>query len=240
MSGFLRLREPDLVEWMDRPDCDPLRLENTYRRFPWVNRWIAGWARVYRSALRPLLTRDRPFRLLDVGCGGGDIARCLVEWSSQDGFDLQVTGIDPDPRALAFTRRHPTSGSSPNPDFHQATASEWAKRGERYDLVVTNHVLHHLTPTDLPPFLGALQSLACGRVLVSDIERSRLGYLLFSTLALPISGNSYLRRDGLISIRKSYTAPELREVLPSDWRVLRQPPYRLLAVWDHPSLPPVP
>jgi 2-polyprenyl-3-methyl-5-hydroxy-6-metoxy-1,4-benzoquinol methylase len=240
MRGFLSRREADLVEWMDRPDCDPHRLESTYRRFPWVNRWIAGWGRVYRSALRPLLPRDRPARLLDVGCGGGDIARNLLRWSSEDGFDLRIVGIDPDPRALRFAQHPRDAKPEPRLEFRQATASDLAERGERFDLVITNHVLHHLAPPALPDFLASLQALALRRVVLSDIERSRLGYLLFSAAALPIAGNSYLRTDGLISIRKSYTADELRQVLPSEWRVERHPPFRLWALWDSPTATSVP
>src|SRR5699024_7840642 len=45
--------------------------------------------------------------VLDIGCGGGDVACALARWARRDGVDLRVTGIDPDPRAHDWARRRP-------------------------------------------------------------------------------------------------------------------------------------
>lgn len=268
-------RHTDLEEWLDREDADPVRTDNTYRQFPVVNRWIARWPTLYRLHIRPLLDSRTPTRLLDVGCGGGDVARALARWAERDGLQLEVTGIDPDPRAPAFARREGArreatvretamreattpepvartpatreaagrkatipEAATPEPtaparvSFRRASTSDLVLEGARFDLVVCNHVLHHLAPGLIHPFLEELGELATRRVLVSDIERSRLGYLLFSLgTALPFR-NSYIRTDGLVSIRRSFTARELREILPPGWRVERLRPWRLLALWD--------
>lgn len=278
-------RRTDLREWLDREDSDPVRTDNTYRQFPVVNRWIARWPTLYRLHIRPLLDSRTPVRLLDVGCGGGDVARALARWAERDNLHLEVTGIDPDPRAPAFARREGArreaarreaarregnmrketvregamrEGTMPEatvpvpaareaagrkatiPEvtaparvtFRRASTTDLVAEGARFELVVCNHVLHHLAPGLIHPFLEELGTLATRRVLVSDIERSRLGYLLFSLgTALPFR-NSYIRTDGLVSIRRSFTAPELREILPPGWRVERLRPWRLLALRD--------
>ncbi len=227
-------RRSDLVEWMDLEDCDPQRLRNTFRRFPLVNRWIARWPAVYRRCIRPLLHREHVTRLLDVGCGGGDIPRSMAAWARRDGLRLEVTAIDPDPRALAFAREAMGRAEAPVA-FRQGTARELAARGERFHLVTSNHVLHHLSPPELQDFLADLEALATRRIVLADIERSRMGYLLFSLLTPLLARNSFLRTDGLLSIRRSYTAPELRQALPSGWRVERHRPFRLLAVRERPA-----
>ncbi len=227
-------RRTDLVEWMDLPDCDPVRLRNTFRRFPLVNRWVARWPAVYRRHIRPLLHGERPTRLLDVGCGGGDIARSLARWARRDGLRLEVTAIDPDPRAVAFAREA-TAGLPAQVEVRAATAADLVARGERFHLVISNHVLHHLPPPRLKGFLADLEALASRRIVLADIERSPMGYLLFSLLTPPLAHRSFLRTDGLLSIRRSYTAPELREVLPAGWRVERHRPFRLLAVREGPG-----
>ena len=51
----LGVRDTEVAELMDDPDCDPRRLEATLRRFDTVNRLISGWGGVYRSRLRPHL-----------------------------------------------------------------------------------------------------------------------------------------------------------------------------------------
>lgn len=231
MARGLSRREPGLVEWMDRPDCDPERLRNTYRDFPVVNRWLAGWSHLYRRYLRPVLAGSAPGRiatLLDVGSGGGDVARHLAALARRDGIALEVTGIDPDPRAVAFAR----SKDAPGVRFRTAWASELAAVGERFDLVVSNHVLHHLPDHDLRSFLDTLEALARRRALCSDIARSRVGYLLFATVTAPFFRDSYLRTDGLVSIRRSYTRAELAAAVPAGWEVRSAFPFRLLAIRD--------
>lgn len=93
------------IEEMDRPDCDPDLLERTYAQFPLVNRYVSGWRSVYLKLVRPALPRNRTATILDIGCGGGDIALALLRWAQADGYRVKVTGIDPDPRAHDFAVR---------------------------------------------------------------------------------------------------------------------------------------
>jgi len=231
MSRFLDRREPWLVEHMDRPDVDPGKLRNTFRQFDRVNRWISRWDAIYRARIRPLLSPSRGQRLLDVGCGGGDMARRLHDMARSDGLRLQVVGLDPDPDALAVARARTCDGVS----FRLGHAADLIREEESFEFVICNHLLHHFGNPDLPVFLHDLEALATRRILCGDIERSRLGYALFSILTRPVFRNSYIREDGLTSIRKSFTRDELRAVVPSGWKVDRKHPFRLLAWYDVPA-----
>ena len=251
LTRFLSTRRSDLVEWMDRSDCDPVKLHNTYRYFPVINRLISRWDAVYRHYIRPQLRKGQRFTLLDVGSGGGDITRNIHAWAVRDGFLLDVTGIDPDGRALEYAR----SGTGTDPDdradrddrsdredradaepatlrFLQTDTGRLRLEGKKFDFVVCNHVLHHLSDEDIAAFLDDLAALSVRRVICSDIERSAIGYALFSVATWPLFPNSFIRADGLISIRKSYRPNELRAILPQGWRVVRQFPFRLLVLYD--------
>ena len=46
--------------------------------------------------------------------------------------------------------------------------------------------------------------------------------------ARPAARDSFLHSDGLLSIRRSYTASELEAVVPDGWQVRTQRPFRLL------------
>jgi 2-polyprenyl-3-methyl-5-hydroxy-6-metoxy-1,4-benzoquinol methylase len=220
VSG-LRERETRLLEAMDDPACDARLLESTYRLFGPVNRVVSGWRGLYRRRIRPLLGVSRPFRLLDLGSGGGDIARSLAGWARDDGLLLEVTAADPDGRAHAFAQAVP----HPGVELRCAWAAELADAGERYDLVVSNHVLHHLD--DVRGFLAECERLA-PRALHSDIRRSALAYGLYSAATWPWARSSFLYADGRLSIRRSFTLDELRAVAPAGWRVEAGRPFRVL------------
>lgn len=227
----LAARDPELEELMDDPDCDPERLAATLRRFGAVNRFVSGWGTAYRRYLRPhLRSLGRPARVLDLGAGGGDLVVRLAGLAARDGLDVQWTGADPDPRALAVA----ASRAAPaNVVFREADAVGLADGGEVFDAVVSNHVLHHLGH-DAGGFAEASRALSSGIVLHGDIARSRTAYGLYAVGITPLAPGTFLRTDGLRSIRRSFTRSELQSELdraaPGSWTVHAPVPFRLLAM----------
>lgn len=222
----MRRRVVDAVEMMDLPDCDPTKLERTYRQFELVNLIFSGWRRLYCRELRPLLSHESATTLLDIGCGGGDLARRLALWSARDKLLLDVTGIDPDARAYAYSSRSPHHASV---RFRQAGSSDLVSEGRRFDVVISNHVIHHLQPADLAQLLTDSQALARGLSLHNDLRRNIAAYALFSLAALPFRG-SFIRPDGLMSIRRSYTPAELTAAAPPGWHVARHFPFHQVLI----------
>ena len=226
--ALLRTRALDAVEEMDRPDCDPTRLDRTYAQFALVNRAVSGWRTIYRRQLRPRLAAGTATTLLDIGCGGGDVPVLLARWAARDGLRVEITAIDPDPRAAAFAARR---RSRVGVTFRRQSSAELLEEGARFDVVVSNHVLHHLGPAELTGFLADSAALSTGTVIHNDLRRSVAAYALFSAAALPFHG-SYIRQDGLTSIRRSYTAAELRAAAPQGWTVVARSPFRNLLILE--------
>lgn len=227
----LAVRDDRLAELMDDPDCDPDALRATLRRFGTVNRLVSGWGVVYRTRLRPhLRALGRPAHVLDIGSGGGDLVARLAAAARHDGLEVTWTGIDPDPRAHEVaTARGPIATAS----FRRADAATLVAEGRTYDAVLSNHVLHHLGD-DLPAFAEESLTLSRGIVLHSDIARSRLAYGLYAVGITPFERGTFLRTDGLRSIRRSYTRAELAAALEDSsrgaWTVQMPVPFRLVAV----------
>ncbi len=215
-----------MVEFMDREDCDLVKLRNTYRQFRVINRLLSNWRRIYVQRIRPCMkNQSRPYTLLDIGFGGGDIPFSISRWAKKDGFNLEITAIDTDQRAYEFARNFPPD---PKVSFHLQRSSELLEEGSCFDFVISNHVLHHLNTAEFHGFLEEAKLLANQLVIFGDIERSDLGYVLFSVFTRPLFFNSFISADGLISIKRSYTHKELLKIAPADWKVERSFPFRLL------------
>ena len=227
MPVFLKTRAAEHEERMDDLTCDPQKLHNTYAQFGRVNRAVSGWRRVYARYLRTVL-EQHPCTLLDVGFGGGDIPARLARWAARDEFTLHITAIDPDPRALSFVQAQPLPE---NITFRATTTTQLVSQGERFDIVVSNHLLHHLEPTQLQKVCEETRALSRGLVLHNDLARADLAYGAFA-LTKPLFQGSFINEDGLTSIRRAYTRAELCRLAPPGWRVEGLFPYRNLLIYE--------
>jgi 2-polyprenyl-3-methyl-5-hydroxy-6-metoxy-1,4-benzoquinol methylase len=116
--------------------------------------------------------------------------------------------------------------------FRTTDSSALRAGGERFDIVLSNHVLHHLTDAELRAFADDSLALSRQVVLHADIERSRTAYALYTLGITPLAPGTFLRTDGLRSIRRSYRGDELAAALPADagWVIRRPVPFRIVAV----------
>lgn len=220
---------------MDRAESGDPRLLKTYEYLGTVNA-VARWGEVYRRYIRPLAKRIRaaegrvgeqlrPIRVLDIGCGAGDVLSLIARYLSRDGFVVEGVGVDLEPSAIELARgRHPTF------KFHAVDAATLPQKS--FDVVLSCHVVHHLAEEGLGAFLSAAEKLAKHLVLFNDIERSAVAYYMFKGVTAPFFPNSFIRPDGLTSIRRSYKKGELERLIPGQWRVERLFPYRLLLLWE--------
>ena len=230
---LLRRRSTHEPELMDDPNCDPVALNATYRLFGVINPLVTSWRPLYRQWIRPVLRaaarEGRTATLLDVGSGGGDVARSLSRWARRDGLPLAVTAIDPDLRAYAWALAH---DNGTGVDYRAQSSAALVAAGERFDVVVSNHVLHHLSPCELTELLTDTSALTRSVAIHNDLRRSRLAWLLYWVGTLPLIRTRTLARfDGLLSIRRSYRRGELADAVPSGWSVRRQRFFRLLAMF---------
>lgn len=230
MPLFLNTRQVDLIELMDKKDCDPRKLENTYRQFSTINALLSQWKQVYRTTLKPLMSdTDQAYTLLDIGFGGGDIPIAFSRWAKKDGFNLKITAIETDSRSVDFVRKLP---KNPDIEYRFCSSSDLADEAKQFDFVISNHVIHHLDEIGFEAILKDAKALAKRLVVFNDIERSDLGYALFNLFSRPLFRNSFITDDGLTSIKRSYTKKELSKVVSSEWKVQRLFPFRLLLTHD--------
>jgi 2-polyprenyl-3-methyl-5-hydroxy-6-metoxy-1,4-benzoquinol methylase len=226
MSILLPKRATHLRERMDDLACDVKLLNRTYQQFYIVNQVLSGWRRIYETYLRPKLFSGAT--LLDIGCGGGDVLRSLAVWSRQDELAVSFVGVDPDERALEYARQR---SFPPNVHFERATSSELLSARKHFDLVISNHLLHHLRDDEVHELCKDSERLARKLVVHNDIRRSSLAYLNFAATKL-VFWKSFVTEDGLCSIRRSFTNAELKRVVPERWRVEPMIPFRNLLIWE--------
>lgn len=234
MGPDLSARAVDARELMDEPDADERMLGLTYDRFRIVNALVSRPGGVYRRDIRARARRG-PVRILDVGAGGGDLCRDLARRLRRDGLTADITALDADERAIRWAEAHDDGAGI---GYRCALADELVEEGAQFDVVLSNHVLHHLTDAELPQMLHDTRRLVgdTGVVVHHDIARAGAAYALFRGATAPFArtvlAGTFIREDGLISIRRSYTREELAAAAPEGWTVRARAPFRLELRWE--------
>ncbi len=198
-----RSREAEL---MDQPDLDAGPHGQALRALARVNALSLATARVWRVVHRHALV-TAPVRVLDLACGGGDVAVGIALRAARSGLPVEVHGCDRSPFAVSWARAH-AERAGVVARFTELDVLAAPLPGG-YDVVTCSLFLHHLSEQSAVRFLQAMA--AAGREgLVQDLRRTRAGYALAWTALRILTRSEIARVDGLRSVRAAFTEPELR------------------------------
>lgn len=172
------------------------KVNRTVRSYPPTLNWLEQFAKVKTPHLH----------IVDVGCGGGDMLRCIESWSRVRGLAVQLTGIDLNPYAARAAREFTHPGSS----IEWITGDAFSYQPSTpIGLVISSMFTHHLTDSEIVNFVKWMESVAQRGWFINDLHRKPVPYYGFSALAWLMRWHRFVRNDGPISIRRSF----LRE----DW-----------------------
>jgi len=194
-----------LVEWMDEP-CSDAELRACLRDLMKVNRTVLG----YRPTLHWLAQFARgaepPLHIVDVGCGGGDMLRRIEAWARRNHVTVRLTGVDRNPLVIAAAGAF----SGPKSSIEWIASEAGAYRpSSRIDLVISSLFTHHLSDAEVVGFLQWMERYATRGWFINDLRRGAVTYYLFKLLAWAMRWHRFVRHDGPVSIRRSFT--------PRDW-----------------------
>ncbi len=90
-------------------------------------------------------------KILDIGCGTGSFAKLVKQIMPF----ADITGIDPDPKALAVAAQKLRQYPAVQLDLGEAYSLPYADRS--FDYVVSSFVFHHLPQTRIPEMFREVQ-----------------------------------------------------------------------------------
>jgi SAM-dependent methyltransferase len=217
------------TELLDDPGADPATVAVSLRNIARANRWFGGTAAVRHGVSRVLagIPRGTTLTLLDLGTGAGDLPLAAARRAARKGIGLRPLGLERSRVAAALARRAGVPCAV-------ACAGVPPFRPKSVDVVLVSQVIHHLDADSVVRLLRTCDRLARLGVVVSDLRRGLLARPAFWFGSHALRFDPYTRTDGLTSIRRGYTAGELRDLLRSagiSGRVSRRPGYRLVATW---------
>jgi ubiquinone/menaquinone biosynthesis C-methylase UbiE len=202
-------REEHAREYLDGPlpDAD---LAASLADVERLNGLFGGHRLTVRAVARAIdrLPRERALVVLDVGGGRGDLARHLVAWARRAGRRIRVIVVDHDGATAALARRHCADMSEIA--IVQGDAAALPIRRDVVDVALTVLTLHHLDPDAATATLGEMRAAARGAVIVNDLLRGWMSWLLVWLATRLFARHPVSRHDGPLSVRRAYSPAEIR------------------------------
>lgn len=227
-------RRRAITEYLDRPDAPPDDVAANLRDLRRLNHLFGGYryATTHLAELLRAADRSRPLRILDAGVGGGDVALAVAAWARQRGLLVLIRGVDLSPAVADYARR--AVAADPAIEIEEANVLALDAREGAFDVSLSTLLLHHLTAEEGVRLLQLLDRVSRLGFVVVDLVRSWAGYagVWLATRGLLMSAAT--RHDGPASVLRSFTLPELGEMIAASGvrgiRVVRHPLFRVALV----------
>jgi ubiquinone/menaquinone biosynthesis C-methylase UbiE len=216
-------------EALDTPGAHPALVETTLKDIVRVNALLGGRAAA-AFGLDRLLTEVAPdtrLTLLDVGAGSGDLASHFVRRAARRGVALTPLIVERHPVAARLCRRAGLVAAV-------GDGGQLPLAGRSVDIVLASQLLHHLERRSAVTLLRELNRVARLGVIVADLRRHAAAALGIWLASYPLGLHRITRQDGVTSVRRGFTRPELEQLLRDAGvagAVFQRPGYRLVAVW---------
>ena len=194
-------RRAELEEQMEGPcsyedlrDClhDLSRVNRLTLAHRPIIRWLERVAKTHSSA---------PLRIVDVGCGYGDMLRRIERWAAGRRLAVELTGVDLNANAVRAAREATPANSR---IAWLAGDAYSCAQAANTDIVIASLVMHHLAEHEIVRFIGWAEQTAKVGWFISDLHRQLLPYYVFSAAMRGQWWHRFIRPDGMISIRRSF------------------------------------
>lgn len=218
------------LEHIDTGNYTSAEYEDCIGELQLVNRWMGDVHTLKSTLFRDVAAaRLKQFSVLDVGAGSGELLRVTAAWARETGRTVRAVGLELNERSAAAILEESRDFPEITSVRGDALALPFGKTD--FDYVISSLFTHHFVEEQVVQILREMNRVARRRLIVIDLHRHPIAYLLYTTLGKLVLKNRLLRHDGALSILRSFKAEELFELakragLRDVW-VQRHFPFRL-------------
>ncbi|MBX7124863.1 MAG: methyltransferase domain-containing protein [Cyclobacteriaceae bacterium] len=208
------------LEIMDDLQCRGEVVRRTLRELDFINQWLGGNA-ITLGVVRQLLSQfpDRPLRILDAGCGSGDMLRRMAILARRSGRKIQLIGVDANPHIVEMARKD--SEGYPEISFLTLDIFSEEFRNIRADILTGTLFFHHFDNQQLQRFFRQLDEQIALAVVINDLHRHPLAYYSIRWLTRWFSSSPMVQFDAPLSVLRGFNRSEWESITAgTGWRSL--------------------
>ncbi|MBC9911953.1 methyltransferase domain-containing protein [Chitinophaga varians] len=196
-------------EIMDDFSMEGEQLQRALEKIAQINRRLGGNRITVKGV--DMLMRQLPagseVRIVDIGCGNGDMLRALAEHGRKKQWKLRLAGIDANPFTIRLAGE--LSAAWPEISYHCLDVTKGPFPEMEGDILLLTLTLHHFTDQEILALMQRFRRCASAGIVVNDLHRSSMAYRLFQLLCYTLRLEEMTRYDGLTSIMRGFKRSEL-------------------------------
>ncbi len=193
------------VDFTEFSDC--LKALSQVNRLTLARRPTLDFMRKIRARAQGSAT---PLRILDVGCGYGDMLVFLEKWANKNKFNLELIGVDLNPHATKAALDVAPKDSKIK--FITANALDFTQSND-IDVIISSLFTHHLSDRDIVHFIQWMDRTARLGWFINDLYRHPIAYYGFFVLSRLGNFHRFVRHDGPVSIARSFRVADWQRLV---------------------------
>lgn len=197
------LERSNETEWMDHPDIDQKELNTALNDISRVNRLLGGNRITIKAVFDRLnkLNIESPV-IIDLGCGDGEMLRLLADEARKQKKSLKLIGVDISEKCIVRAKN--LSSTYPEISYIAGDLRMLDPADFSCSILICTLTLHHLSDSQIIEIVNKSLSLVSDSVIINDLHRSKIAFVLFKLVSLFLIRSKVARHDGLVSIKRSF------------------------------------
>ncbi len=196
---------------MDDLAADVAVTRQSLRELEVINRLLGGFALSLDALASLKLDPNRPARIVDVGCGSGDMLRRMAAWARRRNQPVELIGVDWNPVMIGEAE----AASVGYPEIRYLQADVWspALTSLEADVIHSSLFCHHFDAPELPKLLRHFAASARTAIVVNDLHRHWFAYYSIILLTRLFSRSAQVKYDGPVSVLRAMTRADWTDAL---------------------------
>lgn len=199
----------DEKEILDDISLDNEEMKQVFKDISMVNYYLGG-NKITLDGIRQLLVNipvTQEIVILDLGCGDGEMLLQCTRYLRKQKRNFKLIGIDVNAQiideAKKKIKKHPEITL-----MHQDVFSEEFQQ-KKVDIFLCTLTLHHFKEPQINTLLKCLAEQATIGVVINDLHRNQLAYMLFKMFSNIFLKTGIAKNDGLVSILRGFKRSEI-------------------------------
>ncbi len=151
--------------------------------------------------------KKNKIKIVDIGCGNGDMLRIIADYGIKNDYDFELLGIDANNFAINYARELSIQYS--NISYSCENIFNEVFNEFKYDILLCTLTLHHFKYNEIIELMTVFNKNSKIGIIINDLHRSAISYRLFQILGIVFKLSSMSREDGLTSILRGFKKEEL-------------------------------